>query len=116
GLATLLLGTGAHAAPTRCRTPDYDVKAKASVRALLKARYGDAYAAFDIDYPTLVDEVGGSDVVVTARGKRLNLRGREGRFGWRGFRRKKPAPSGIPESITVGFDMCSNEAIGILEE
>ncbi len=100
-----------HVAPT-CQTMEYDAAAKASVRTLLRSRYGAAWKAFDLDNPTLFQ--GPRLNYVTASGRRL----KDGRHPLvvSGFRRIRPAPSGVPEFILVAFDRCTGRAVGVADD
>lgn len=104
-VAGAVLAAPANAAPARCSGGGhaYDATEEASLAALLKTNYGDAYRSFDLDRPSSIN-VGGRNLAS------IELGG----DSWVAFSRSaKPGSTDVPTRIVVAFDVCSGRAVAL---
>jgi len=93
----------------------YGAADKASAASILKARYGDAFMAFDLDHPGMVGLIISpkrDEFMETAKG-RVKIDPRE--FTWLAIRRTSAAQAetpNLPHDIIVAFRRCSHVAVG----
>jgi hypothetical protein len=112
-LAIGLGATSASAAPARTHCSDsYDATARASIAALLRAKYGRAASAFDVEHPgnLIVPSAPKTTIVETSTGHRVRVN----TFAvvWVEIHRDKQAPAGVPSAIVVALEPCSQKVIG----
>jgi hypothetical protein len=98
------IASSAFAAPVDCTPQPIDAATKKAIKLFLKTKYGDAYANYDVDYPSLVDLGDGSGSKAPDNVYSLGFSARKNR---------QSSESVTP--IVIDFERCTNKIVGFIE-